>query len=46
MKKIALFVFNGAPMCFIHVLLDALVMKSYYFNLMTDLAGWKACSTK
>ena len=27
MKKIALFVFNGDPMCFIHVLLNALNMK-------------------
>jgi len=28
MKKIALFVFNGDPMCFIHVLLNALDMNS------------------
>ncbi len=28
MKKIALFVFNQDPMCFIHVLLNALDMKS------------------
>lgn len=27
MKKFALFVFNGNPMCFIHVLLNALDMK-------------------
>jgi hypothetical protein len=27
MKKIVLFVFNGDPMCFIHVLLNALDMK-------------------
>jgi hypothetical protein len=27
MKKIALFVFNGDPMCFIHVLLNAMDMK-------------------
>lgn len=27
MKKIALFVFNGDPLCFIHVLLNALEMK-------------------
>jgi len=27
MKKFALFVFNGDPMCFIHVLLNALDMK-------------------
>jgi hypothetical protein len=28
MKKFALFVFNGEPMCFIHVLLNALDMKA------------------
>jgi hypothetical protein len=28
MQKYALFVFNGDPMCFIHVLLNALDMKS------------------
>ena len=28
MKKNALFVFNGDPMCFIHVLLNAPDMKS------------------
>ncbi|NLB69983.1 MAG: cytoplasmic protein, partial [Lentisphaerae bacterium] len=28
MKKFALFVFNGDPMCFIHVLLNALDMHS------------------
>ena len=28
MKKFALFVFNGDPMCFIHVLLNALDMKN------------------
>lgn len=28
MKKIAVFVFNGDPMCFTHVLLNALDMKS------------------
>jgi hypothetical protein len=28
MKKFALFVFNGDPMCFIHVLLNALDMRS------------------
>lgn len=27
MKKFALFVFNGDPMCFIHVLLNAMNMK-------------------
>jgi hypothetical protein len=29
MNKFALFVFNGDPMCFIHVLLNALDMKSF-----------------
>jgi len=28
MQKFALFVFNGDPICFIHVLLNALDMKS------------------
>ena len=28
MRKIVLFVFNGDPMCFIHVLLNALDMKA------------------
>lgn len=28
MKKFAMFVYNGDPMCFIHVLLNALDMKS------------------
>ena len=28
MKRFALFVFNGDPMCFIHVLLNALDMKA------------------
>jgi len=28
MKKLALFVFNGDPMCFIHVLLNALDMSA------------------
>jgi hypothetical protein len=28
MKKYALFVFNGDPMCFIHVLLNALDMHA------------------
>lgn len=28
MKKAALFVFNGDPMCFVHVLLNALDMKA------------------
>ncbi|HKK89880.1 MAG TPA: cytoplasmic protein [Desulfobacteraceae bacterium] len=28
MKKFALFVFNGDPMCFVHVLLNAMDMKA------------------
>lgn len=28
MKKVALFVFNGDPMCFVHVLLNALDFKA------------------
>jgi hypothetical protein len=28
MKKVALFVFNGDPVCFIHVLLNGLDMKA------------------
>lgn len=32
MKKFALFVFNGDPMCFIHVLLNALDMKEKGFD--------------
>lgn len=27
MEKVALFAFNGEPMCFVHVLLNALDMK-------------------
>ncbi|MFZ7127279.1 MAG: DsrE family protein [Desulfobacterales bacterium] len=27
MKKVAMFVFNGSPMCFVHVLLNALDMS-------------------
>ena len=28
MKKVAMFVFNGSPMCFVHVLLNALDMHA------------------
>jgi hypothetical protein len=28
MKKVAMFVFNGSPICFVHVLLNALDMSS------------------
>jgi len=32
MKKLALFAFNGDPMCFIHILLNALDMKEKGFD--------------
>jgi hypothetical protein len=35
MKKAALFVFNGDPMCFIHVLLNALDMKEKGYEVKT-----------
>lgn len=39
MKKLALFVFNGDPMCFIHVLLNALDMKKKGCNPKIILEG-------
>lgn len=41
MKKVALFVFNGDPMCFIHVLLNALDMdaKSYECRVVVEGAA-------
>ncbi len=41
MKKMALFVFNGDPMCFIHVLLNALDMqeKGYDAKIMVEGAA-------
>jgi hypothetical protein len=39
MKKIALFVFNGDPMCFIHVLLNALDMKAKGYEVKTIIEG-------
>ena len=43
MKKIALFVFNGDPMCFIHVLLNALDMgqKGYETKIIIEGAATK-----
>ncbi len=43
MKKIALFVFNGDPMCFIHVLLNALDMrdKGYDGKIVIEGAATK-----
>jgi len=43
MKKIALFVFNGDPICFIHVLLNALDMetKGYVGKIVIEGAATK-----
>jgi hypothetical protein len=50
MKKFALFVFNGDPMCFIHVLLNAIDMseKGYEAKIVVEgaatklIPGWPA----
>ena len=39
MKKIALFVFNGEALCFIHVLLNALDMKAHGYSPTIILEG-------
>jgi len=39
MRKIALFVFNGDPMCFIHVLLNALDMKEKAYEVKVVIEG-------
>ncbi|OAG26794.1 cytoplasmic protein [Thermodesulfatator autotrophicus] len=39
MKKFALFVFNGDPMCFIHVLLNALDMKAKGLEAQVIMEG-------
>ena len=43
MKKVALFVFNGDPMCFIHVLLNALDMdgKGHTARVVVEGAATK-----
>ena len=43
MQKVALFVFNGDPMCFIHVLLNALDMdaKGYDCRVIVEGAATK-----
>ena len=43
MKKVALFVFNGDPMCFIHVLLNALDLdtKGYAAKVVVEGAATK-----
>lgn len=39
MEKLALFVFNGDPMCFIHVLLNALDMKEKGHECVVIIEG-------
>ena len=39
MKKTALFVFNGDPMCFIHVLLNGLDMKARDYDVRIIIEG-------
>jgi hypothetical protein len=39
MKKVALFVFNGDPMCFVHVLLNALDMKEKNYDVKVVIEG-------
>ena len=39
MKKLALFVFNGDPICFIHVLLNALDMKAKGYETKIIIEG-------
>jgi hypothetical protein len=39
MKKMALFVFNGDPMCFIHVLLNALDMNEKGYEVKVIIEG-------
>jgi len=39
MKKIALFAFNGDPMCFIHVLLNTLDMKEKGYDVKLIIEG-------
>ena len=38
-KKIALFAFNGDPMCFVHVLLNALDMKEKGYDVKLIIEG-------
>ncbi len=39
MKKIAIFVFNGAPMCFMHVILNGLDMQKRGYEVRIILEG-------
>ena len=38
-KKIALFAFNGEPMCFVHVLLNALDMQAKGYEVAVIIEG-------
>ncbi|MDY0360695.1 MAG: DsrE family protein [Desulforegulaceae bacterium] len=42
MKKIAFFVFNGDPMCFVHVLLNCLDMKEKGYDIKLVIEGASA----
>jgi hypothetical protein len=39
MKKVALFVFNGEPVCFVHVLLNALDMNEKGYDVKVIIEG-------
>ena len=39
MKKVAIFVFNGDPLCFVHVLLNALDMNDKGYEVKTIIEG-------
>ncbi len=39
MQKVALFVYNGAPMCFVHVLLNALDMHARGVEVLIVMEG-------
>lgn len=39
MKKVALFAFNGEPMCFVHVLFNALDMKEKGWDVRVVIEG-------
>jgi hypothetical protein len=42
LKKIAFFVFNGDPMCFVHVLLNCLDMKEKEYDIKLVIEGASA----
>lgn len=39
MKKVVLFAFNGEPMCFVHVLLNAVNMKTAGYDVKVVIEG-------